>query len=53
MPINKTESVSLGFTAPIAVSETIEDLSARIGISKAQFIKKSVMEMIYKLLKIV
>jgi len=48
MPINKDNSCSLGFTTTKEIAETIDDLSARIGITKAQFIRKAVVEMIWK-----
>ena len=48
MPINKDNSCSMGFTTTNQIAETINDLSGRIGISKAQFIRKAVVEMIWK-----
>jgi hypothetical protein len=48
MPINKDNSCSMGFTTTKEIAETIDDLSARIGITKAQFIRKAVVEMIWK-----
>lgn len=51
MPINKDNSCSMGFTTTKLIAETIDDLSGRIGITKAQFIRKAVMEMIWKLNK--
>jgi hypothetical protein len=51
MPINKENSCQLGFSTTLEMNETIDDLAGRIGISKAQFIRKAVMEMIWKLTK--
>lgn len=48
MPINKENSCSMGFTTTNEIAETIDDLSKRIGITKAQFIRKAVIEMIWK-----
>lgn len=51
MPINKENSCQLGFSTTLEMNETIDDLCGRIGISKSQFIRKAVMEMIWKLTK--
>tara|TARA_B110000467_G_C18009935_1_gene309977 strand:- start:58 stop:246 length:189 start_codon:yes stop_codon:yes gene_type:complete len=51
MPINKDNSCSMGFTTTNQIAETIDDLANRIGITKAQFIRKAVVEMIWKLNK--
>ena len=51
MPINKDNSCSMGFTTTNQIAETVDDLSGRIGVSKAQFIRQAVKEMIWKLNK--
>ena len=49
MPINKDNSVQLGFSATLEINDTIEDLCERFGFSKAYFIRQAVKEKIYDL----
>lgn len=50
MPINKENSVQMGFSTTLEVNDTILDLCERIGISKSQFIRQAVKEKIWALI---
>ena len=50
MPINKENSVQLGFSTTLEVNDTVEDLCIRIGVTKSQFIRQAVREKIFALL---
>ena len=49
MPINKDNSVQLGFSTTIEINDTIGDLCDRFGFSKAYFIRQAVKEKVYEL----
>jgi hypothetical protein len=50
MPINKENTIQLGFSATLEINDTIEDFCERFGFSKSYFIRQAVKEKIYHLL---
>ncbi len=51
MPINREKKLQVGTSITNEMNETIEDLCERFGISKSQYITKSIKEMTYKLIE--